>query len=115
RSFIRSAAAEVDVELKGGDMIQLFNGAELHFLGTSAATAQSYTGNLYFDEFFWVGQFANLKKVAGAMATLKGLTRTYFSTPSAESHEAYPFWTGEAFNKGRSHGKRVEFDTSWKT
>lgn len=43
-------------------MIQLFNGAELHFLGTSAATAQSYTGNLYFDEFFWVGQFANLKK-----------------------------------------------------
>jgi uncharacterized protein YjcR len=53
-------------------MIQLFNGAELHFLGTSAATAQSYTGNLYFDEFFWVGQFANLKKVAGAMATLKG-------------------------------------------
>jgi hypothetical protein len=49
------------------------------------------------------------------MATLKGLTRTYFSTPSAESHEAYPFWTGEAFNKGRSHGKRVEFDTSWKT
>ncbi|WP_301691903.1 terminase large subunit domain-containing protein, partial [Klebsiella pneumoniae] len=115
RSFIRSAAAEVDVELKGGDMIQLFNGAELHFLGTSAATAQSYTGNLYFDEFFWVGQFANLKKVAGAMATLKGLTRTYFSTPSAESHEAYPFWSGEAFNKGRSHGKRVEFDTSWKT
>ncbi len=115
RSFIRSAAEEVDVELKGGDMIQLFNGAELHFLGTSAATAQSYTGNLYFDEFFWVGQFANLKKVAGAMATLKGLTRTYFSTPSAESHEAYPFWTGEAFNKGRSHGKRIEFDTSWKT
>ncbi|KHT31216.1 terminase large subunit domain-containing protein [Pectobacterium carotovorum] len=115
RSFIRSAAAEVDVELKGGDMIQLFNGAELHFLGTSAATAQSYTGNLYFDEFFWVGQFANLKKVAGAMATLKGLTRTYFSTPSAESHEAYPFWTGEAFNKGRKHGARIEFDTSWKT
>lgn len=62
RSFICSAAAEVDVELKGGDMIQLFNGAELHFLGTSAATAQSYTGNLFFDEFFWVGQFANLKK-----------------------------------------------------
>ncbi|CAI2488321.1 terminase large subunit domain-containing protein [Serratia ficaria] len=115
RGFIRTAAAEVDVELKGGDMIQLFNGAELHFLGTSAATAQSYTGNLYFDEFFWVSQFANLKKVAGAMATLKGLTRTYFSTPSAESHEAYPFWTGEAYNKGRASAKRVEFDTSWKT
>jgi hypothetical protein len=49
------------------------------------------------------------------MATLKGLTRTYFSTPSAESHEAYPFWSGEAFNKGRRQGERVEFDTTWKT
>ncbi|WP_199637208.1 terminase family protein [Serratia sp. PAMC26656] len=115
RSFIRSAAAEVDVELKGGDMIQLANGAELHFLGTAAASAQSYTGNLFFDEFFWVSQFANLKRVAGAMATLAGLTTTYFSTPSAESHEAYPFWTGEAYNKGRSAAKRIEFDTSWKT
>lgn len=115
RNFIRDAAAEVDVELKGGDMIKLFNGAELHFLGTSAASAQSYTGNLYFDEFFWVGRFAELKRVAGAMATLTGLTSTYFSTPSAESHEAYPFWTGEAFNKGRTQGKRVEFDTTWKT
>ena len=91
------------------------NGAELHFLGTSAATAQSYTGNLFFDEFFWVGNFANLRKVAGAMATLKGLTRTYFSTPSSESHEAYPFWTGKRWNEKRAKSSRVDFDTSWKT
>ncbi|PRD12634.1 terminase large subunit domain-containing protein [Pantoea coffeiphila] len=115
RRFIRSAAEEVDVELKGGDMIQLANGAELHFLGTSAAGAQSYTGNLYFDEFFHVPRFSELKRVAAAMATLDGLTRTYFSTPTAESHEAYPFWTGEAFNKGRGSKDRIEFDTTWKT
>ncbi len=44
RNFIRKAAEEVDVELKGGEQITLSNGAELHFLGTSAATAQSPRG-----------------------------------------------------------------------
>ncbi|ENJ4918696.1 MULTISPECIES: terminase large subunit domain-containing protein [Enterobacter] len=115
RGFIQKVAEEVDVELKGGDKIVLSNGAELHFLGTSAATAQSYTGNLKFDEFFWVSNFTNLRKVAGAMATLKGLTRTYFSTPSGETHEAYPFWTGDRWNEKRPKAQRKAFDVSWKT
>lgn len=114
RNFIRKAAEEVDVELKGGEQITLSNGAELHFLGTSAATAQSYTGHLRFDEFFWTGNFINLRKVAGAMATLKGLTRTYFSTPSSESHEAYQFWTGDRWNAKRPKAQRVDFDVTWK-
>ena len=62
RNFIREAAEEVDVELKGGDQITLSNGAQLHFLGTSAATAQSYTGHLRFDEFFWTGDRWNAKR-----------------------------------------------------
>ncbi len=115
RGFIQKVAEEVDVELKGGDKIVLSNGAELHFLGTSAATAQSYTGNLKFDEFFWVSNFTNLRKVAGAMATLKGLTRTYFSTPSGETHEAYPFWTGDRWNEKRPKAQRKAFDVTWKT
>ena len=115
RGFIQKMAEEVDVELKGGDKIVLSNGAELHFLGTSAATAQSYTGNLKFDEFFWVSNFTNLRKVAGAMATLKGLTRTYFSTPSGETHEAYPFWTGDRWNEKRPKAQRKAFDVGWKT
>lgn len=115
RGFIQKVAEEVDVELNGGDKIVLSNGAELHFLGTSAATAQSYTGNLKFDEFFWVSNFTNLRKVAGAMATLKGLTRTYFSTPSGETHEAYPFWTGDRWNEKRAKSKRQAFDVTWKT
>ncbi|EDX3520923.1 helix-turn-helix domain-containing protein [Salmonella enterica subsp. enterica serovar Miami] len=115
RGFIQKVAEEVDVELKGGDKIVLSNGAELHFLGTSAATAQSYTGNLKFDEFFWVSNFTNLRKVAGAMATLKGLTRTYFSTPSGETHEAYPFWTGDRWNEKRAKSQRQAFDVTWKT
>ncbi|MDB0197341.1 terminase, partial [Acinetobacter baumannii] len=28
------------------------------------------------------------------------------------THEAYAFWTGDAFNKGRTKEKRVEIDTS---
>ncbi|EHN0989272.1 terminase family protein, partial [Escherichia coli] len=110
--FIQQAALEVDVELKGGDKIVLSNGAELHFLGTSAATAQSYTGHLKFDEFFWVSNFVELRKVAGAMATLEGLTRTYFSTPSGETHEAYQFWTGDRWNSEQPRSKRSEFDVS---
>ena len=115
KSIIQKAASEVDVELKGGDKIILSNGAELHFLGTSAATAQSYTGNFYFDEFFWVSRFAELRKVAGAMATLSGLRRTYFSTPSTETHEAYAYWNGDRWNEKKATHKRQRFSVDWKT
>ena len=111
KRFIQSWVREVcDVELTGGNEMVLANGATLYFLGTSAATAQSYTGNLYFDEFFWVNNFLNLRKVAAGMAThdKAGLTLTYFSTPSSEEHPAYAFWTGDLFNKHRARDKRVE-------
>ncbi|HHP0322860.1 terminase large subunit domain-containing protein [Acinetobacter baumannii] len=84
---------------------------QLIFLSTNAKTAQSYHGDLYFDEFFWVHGFATLKKVASAMAAQKQYKKTYFSTPSSKSHEAYKFWTGEAYNKGRTKDKQVEVDT----
>lgn len=102
------------IELTGGNEIALSNGAYLYFLGTSAATAQSYTGNLYFDEFFWTSNFLELRKVAAAMATQEGFTRTYFSTPSSEEHEAYEFWTGDLYNKGRKRTDRVKIDVSHK-
>ncbi len=40
------------------------NGATLYFLGTNARTAQSYHGNLYLDEYFWIPKFQELRKVA---------------------------------------------------
>jgi hypothetical protein len=86
------------VELSG-DPIVLPNGAHLYFLGTNARTAQGYHGNFYFDEFFWTHNFTELNKVASGMALHKKWRKTYFSTPSATTHQAYPFWTGEAFNK----------------
>lgn len=113
--FIQALARLVGVELKGGDKIILANGATLFFLGTSAATAQSYTGDLHFDEFFWTANFMELRKVAAAMATQIGLRRTYFSTPSSEEHEAYPFWTGDFFNNARAESKKILIDTSHNT
>lgn len=112
KKFIIFLARSIGVELKGGDAIILSNGATLYFLGTSAATAQSYTGDLYFDEAFWVANFLNLRKVAAGMATQIGLRRTYFSTPSSEEHEAYKFWNGDLYNKGKPKSKQADIDLS---
>jgi uncharacterized protein YjcR len=102
-------AAEIDLK---GDPIILPNDATLYFLGTNARTAQSYHGNLYFDEYFWVYSFQNLRKVASGMAIHKKWRQTYFSTPSALSHDAYPFWSGALFNKGRAKADRIDIDTT---
>ncbi|MGJ0626470.1 terminase large subunit domain-containing protein, partial [Xenorhabdus bovienii] len=80
KQYILEMAREVDVELKG-DPITLSNGAILYFLGTNARTAQSYHGNLYLDEYFWIPRFQELRKVASGMAMHKHWRMTYFSTP----------------------------------
>lgn len=106
--FAREAA---DVDLKG-DPIVLWNGAHLYFLGTNARTAQGYHGNFYFDEFFWTNKFQELNKVASGMALHRKWRKTYFSTPSSTSHEAYPFWTGDLFNRRRSKAEKKVIDVS---
>lgn len=99
------------VELRG-DPLVLPNGATLYFLGTNVRTAQSYHGDLYMDEYFWIQNFQEFRKVASGMAMHKKWSQTYFSTPSAITHDAYPFWTGDLFNKRRAKDKRVSIDTS---
>ena len=96
RTYIRAFAKDwFGVELRGTDQIELANGAVLYFLATSARTAQSYHGHVYIDEFFWMPHFTELNKVATAMASHKRWRKTYFSTPSALSHDAYSLWSGE--------------------
>lgn len=109
KQYIISLAREVEVELKG-DPIVLNNGASLYFLGTNARTAQSYHGNLYLDEYFWIHKFQELRKVASGMAMHKKWRQTYFSTPSSLTHSAYPFWSGQLFNRGRRKTERIEVD-----
>lgn len=112
KQYIIQFAKEVaEVELRG-DPIVLANGAHLYFLGTNSRTAQSYHGNLYLDEYFWIYKFQELRKVASGMALHKKWRQTYFSTPSSLTHDAYPFWTGALFNRGRPKAERVEIDVS---
>ena len=109
--IVQFAKDAADLELTGDPMI-LPNDATLYFLGTNSKTAQSYHGNLYVDEYFWINKFQELRKVASGMAAHKHWRQTYFSTPSSLSHDAFPFWDGSLFNKGRSKDAKVEFDIS---
>lgn len=99
RSYIIAFAKQFDIELKGSDSIILSNGAELVFLGTNSATAQSYHGHLYLDEYFWIPKFTGLKNMAGGMASHDKWRKTYFSTPSTLTHPAHGFWSGDEFKK----------------
>lgn len=96
------------IELTGNPIV-LSNGAELHFLSTNSSTAQGYHGHTYFDEVFWTQNWQKLDKLAGAMSLQAKYRTTYFSTPSTKQHGAYPLWSGEKFNEGRSEKKKGDF------
>ena len=102
KEYIKEAARIwFEHDLNGKDKIEINTRkgrATLYFLSTSSTTAQSYHGHLYIDEYFWIPKFEVLNKVASAMASHKKWRKTYFSTPSAKSHSAYPFWSGDIFN-----------------
>ena len=107
------------VEIKGSgdkkiELVSDFGRPKIYFLSTNAATAQSYHGDVYIDEYFWIKNFSELNKVASAMATHDHLHKTYFSTPSSKSHEAYPMWSGEWFQERRRADKKpeIKFPTS---
>ena len=110
--IIAFAIEHLETELKGAGVITLSNGAELRFLSTNSNTAQSYHGHLYIDEVFWIPFYKRLQKVASGMASHKRWTRTYISTPSAISHEAYATWSGEVYNKHKAEEDRAPFDVS---
>ncbi|HCE4768783.1 TPA: terminase family protein [Vibrio parahaemolyticus] len=111
RSYIIAIGKEfLDIELTGNPII-LSNGAELRFLSTNSKTAQSYHGHVYVDEYFWIPKFDELNKLASAMATHKKWRKTYFSTPSSKMHQAYPFWTGDQWRKGKESRAKIEFPT----
>ncbi|EGR0364819.1 terminase [Vibrio cholerae] len=108
--IIRIAKEFFDIELTGNP-ITLSNGATLRFLSTNGRTAQSYSGDLYTDEYFWIGKFNEVKKVSRAIATHKHWRLTYFSTPSSKTHPAYKFWTGEEWKEDKETRKNIEFPT----
>lgn len=109
RSYIVRFAWELfELKLTGNPII-LSNGAQLTFLSTNASTAQGSSANIYVDEIFWIPDFTRVSNVVSATATHKHFRKTYFSTPSAKSHQAYPFWTGDTWRKGKKERESVIF------
>lgn len=101
------------IKLKG-EHIQIGPGCMLYFLGTNSNTAQSYSGDLYIDEYFWIPRFDKIQHVASGMAVHDDRRITYFSTPSTTAHAAYPLWTGEHYNAERPKKDHVKIDISHK-
>lgn len=102
RSYIVQQAGEAfDITLTGNPLVlhTAKGRAELHFLSNNSKSAQSYHGHVYIDEFFWIIKFRELYKVATGMAAHRKWRRTLFSTPSAITHDAYPLWTGDDFQR----------------
>lgn len=83
---------------------------KLYFLGTNYRTAQSYHGDVYVDECFWIHGFDQIDDVASAMASQDRYRITYFSTPSTLAHQANRTWSGDKFNEGREKGDRGKFN-----
>lgn len=94
-----------------GNQVRLSNGALLRFLSTNSSTAQGFNGNLYGDEVFWIPRFKKLHDVASAMTTQSQFRTTYFSTPSAKTHEAYEVWTGDHWKEDDAKRKVIPFPT----
>ncbi|PKG74814.1 terminase [Shewanella sp. GutCb] len=114
RTYIVQIAQQFfEIELTGNPIVlhTAHGDAELRFLSTNSKTAQSYHGHVYVDEYFWIGKFDVLNKLASAMATHKNWRKTYFSTPSTKAHPAYSFWTGDHWRQGRAERETVEFPT----
>ena len=108
------------VKLEGDPIVLDLDGIEgpqgeapkLYFLGTNYRTAQSYHGDVYIDECFWIHGFERIDEVASAMATHSRYRITYFSTPSTIAHQAHRVWSGERYNDGREKGERGDFKFS---
>ena len=108
--YIKRIADEFfGVEIKGGDFITLSNHANLILCANNVSTAQSYSGNVYFDEVFWMSKFIELYTGAKAMATLGDFRITAFSTPSTKDHPCFKLWSGEEWKDGSPKRKNIDF------
>lgn len=96
------------VEISGNPCL-LDNDAQFIYVSTRVESAQSYGGNVYWDEAFWTPKFTELFDVSSPMAAFTEFRKTILSTPSTISHDAYKKWTGEEYNEDRPDADKVSF------
>lgn len=117
KTMIAAIAREFfDLEITGNPS-QIKNDKKtnsLHYLSSSHFSAQTFGGNIYFDEVFWTRSFTRLFDVASPIASFDEHKTTLISTPSSISHEAYAKWTGKEYNEGRAEEDQVSFSVSHK-
>lgn len=111
--IVNTARQFFDIELTGNPiMLNTAHGVKgLYFLSTNASTAQSQSGNVYIDEYFWIRDFHKVSEVVEGCATHDHFHITYFSTPSAKNHPAYPFWAGEKWKGNKASRRNIDFPT----
>lgn len=113
KSYIAVIAMKYfEVEINGNPSRLIKDGvpwAELHYISPNS-NAQSRAGDVVFDEVFWTPNWKKMEQLAKPMATQAQYCRTYISTPSTISHEAYPYWNGDWFNDNRKKSDRVEIN-----
>lgn len=109
KSYIAIIAEQhFDCEISGNPC-RLSNGAMLYFISPNS-NAQSRSGDVVFDEIFWVANWKKVEQLAAKMATQSKYTCTYISTPSTIGHQAYEYWNGDKFNLKRPENERVTID-----
>ena len=106
-----------DIDLTGNPIVLNPKSAKptkLMFLSNNSKTAQSEHGDVIIDEFFYINKFDDLYKLASPMASQNMYRTTCLSTPSALSHPAYKYWSGQHLNKGRPKSEHISLDVSHK-
>lgn len=112
KNYMRQFAAQVDVELKGSDVMTLAMGRSYIFWGRIRVRRRGVMGIC-----MWMSIFGFLiLSVCGIWRIRwrqqKRYRITYFSTPSTMSHPAFDFWTGAEFNVGRPESEQIKLDVS---
>ncbi|WP_052181187.1 terminase large subunit domain-containing protein [Plesiomonas sp. ZOR0011] len=88
----------------------LSNGAEIVFSYEPLKYLLAFSSCVYVDDYFWMDDFRNTLKIVAAIALQKRYRRTFFSSLSSLSHDAYPFWSGELSNRFKPKAEQIKVD-----
>lgn len=114
RAIMFEFAMEVGVRVRcdgrSAQRLVLSNGAEIVFSYEPLKYLPALRSCVYVDEYFWMDDFRNVRKIVAAIAMQKRYRRTFFSSLSSLSHDAYPFWSGELSNRFKPKTEQIKID-----